>query len=142
MLFYGPGTVWTASAHIITAVVGSGVLSLAWAIAQLGWIAGPALMILFAIVTYLTSNVLSDCYRTGDGTRIYSYTDAVKCNLGKFMMSTLLCILESCALFKSTKAMFVMLLINFQVGSVQKFVRLFSTQIFVELPLVTQLHQL
>ncbi|KAL2553886.1 Transmembrane amino acid transporter domain-containing protein [Forsythia ovata] len=35
------GTVWTASAHIITAVIGSGVLSLAWATAQLGWIAGP-----------------------------------------------------------------------------------------------------
>ncbi|KAI3921370.1 hypothetical protein MKW92_028293 [Papaver armeniacum] len=32
------GTVWTATAHIITAVIGSGVLSLAWAIAQLGWI--------------------------------------------------------------------------------------------------------
>ncbi|CAA6668438.1 unnamed protein product [Spirodela intermedia] len=35
------GTVWTASAHIITAVIGSGVLSLAWAIGQLGWVAGP-----------------------------------------------------------------------------------------------------
>ncbi|RZC66200.1 hypothetical protein C5167_009891 [Papaver somniferum] len=34
------GTLLTASAHIITAVIGSGVLSLAWAIAQLGWIAG------------------------------------------------------------------------------------------------------
>nr|TKR86169.1 Amino acid permease 4 [Populus alba] len=34
------GTVWTASAHIITAVIGSGVLSLAWAIGQLGWITG------------------------------------------------------------------------------------------------------
>ncbi|MCL7046262.1 hypothetical protein MKW94_005586, partial [Papaver nudicaule] len=33
------GTLLTASAHIITAVIGSGVLSLAWAIAQLGWIA-------------------------------------------------------------------------------------------------------
>ncbi|PQQ07949.1 amino acid permease 3 [Prunus yedoensis var. nudiflora] len=33
------GTVWTASAHIITAVIGSGVLSLAWATAQLGWVA-------------------------------------------------------------------------------------------------------
>nr|TKS16291.1 hypothetical protein D5086_0000025840 [Populus alba] len=34
------GTVWTASAHIITAVIGSGVLSLAWAIGLLGWITG------------------------------------------------------------------------------------------------------
>ena len=43
------GTFWTASAHIITAVIGSGVLSLAWAIAQLGWVAGPAAMLLFEI---------------------------------------------------------------------------------------------
>ncbi|GJN13642.1 hypothetical protein PR202_gb00367 [Eleusine coracana subsp. coracana] len=42
------GTIWTASSHIITAVIGSGVLSLAWAIAQLGWVAGPTAMLLFA----------------------------------------------------------------------------------------------
>ncbi|KAL0369275.1 UNVERIFIED_CONTAM: Amino acid permease 3 [Sesamum calycinum] len=50
------GTLWTASAHIITAVIGSGVLSLAWATAQLGWVAGPAVMFLFSIVTYYTSS--------------------------------------------------------------------------------------
>uniref|UniRef100_M4ESB8 Amino acid transporter transmembrane domain-containing protein n=1 Tax=Brassica campestris TaxID=3711 RepID=M4ESB8_BRACM len=38
------GTLMTASAHIITAVIGSGVLSLAWAIAQLGWVAGTVLL--------------------------------------------------------------------------------------------------
>ncbi|CAI0459877.1 unnamed protein product, partial [Linum tenue] len=36
----------TASAHIITTVIGSGVLSLAWAIAQLGWVVGPAVHLL------------------------------------------------------------------------------------------------
>ncbi|XP_073123549.1 uncharacterized protein [Henckelia pumila] len=46
------GTLWTASAHIITAVIGSGVLSLAWATAQLGWIAGPTILFLFSFVTY------------------------------------------------------------------------------------------
>ncbi|CAL9766875.1 unnamed protein product [Musa acuminata subsp. burmannicoides] len=79
------GTVWTATSHIITAVIGSGVLSLAWAIAQLGWIAGPIVMILFAFVIYYTSNLLSDCYRSGDpvtGRRNYTYTDAVRSNLG------------------------------------------------------------
>ncbi|XP_010920126.1 amino acid permease 4 [Elaeis guineensis] len=79
------GTVWTASSHIITAVIGSGVLSLAWAIGQLGWIAGPAVMILFAFVIYYTSNLLSDCYRIGDpvtGKRNYTYMDAVGANLG------------------------------------------------------------
>ncbi|KAE9603945.1 hypothetical protein Lal_00002173 [Lupinus albus] len=79
------GTVWTASAHIITAVIGSGVLSLAWAIAQLGWIAGPAVMILFSMVTYYTSTLLSACYRTGDpisGKRNYTYMEAIRSNLG------------------------------------------------------------
>ncbi|KAI9097773.1 hypothetical protein K1719_025544 [Acacia pycnantha] len=81
------GTVWTASAHIITAVIGSGVLSLAWAIAQLGWIAGPAVMILFSLVTYYTSSLLAACYRSGDpltGKRNYTYMDAVRSNLGGF----------------------------------------------------------
>ncbi|OVA13606.1 Amino acid transporter [Macleaya cordata] len=79
------GSVWTASAHIITAVIGSGVLSLAWAIAQLGWIAGPAVMFLFSFVIYYTSALLADCYRTGDpvsGKRNYTYMDAVSSNLG------------------------------------------------------------
>ncbi|OAY83235.1 Amino acid permease 2 [Ananas comosus] len=78
------GSVWTASAHIITAVIGSGVLSLAWAIAQLGWVAGPAVMLLFSFVTYYTSALLADCYRAGDpstGKRNYTYMDAVNANL-------------------------------------------------------------
>ncbi|CAI9763085.1 unnamed protein product [Fraxinus pennsylvanica] len=53
------GTLVTASAHIITAVIGSGVLSLAWAIAQLGWVAGPV-----------------------NGTRNYTYMDVVRSHLG------------------------------------------------------------
>jgi len=79
------GTLWTASAHIITAVIGSGVLSLAWAIAQLGWIAGPAVMLLFSAITYFTSLLLTDCYRTGDpltGKRNYTYMDAIRSNFG------------------------------------------------------------
>ncbi|KAK9987779.1 hypothetical protein SO802_028018 [Lithocarpus litseifolius] len=66
-------------------VIGSGVLSLAWAIAQLGWVAGPAVLILFAIVNIHTSNLLAHCYRAGDpvtGQRNYTYMDAVKANLG------------------------------------------------------------
>ncbi|GAB2289817.1 Amino acid permease 2 [Dionaea muscipula] len=79
------GTAWTASAHIITAVIGSGVLSLAWATAQLGWIAGPIIMIMFSLVTYYTSILLADCYRSGDpltGKRNYTYMDVVRSNLG------------------------------------------------------------
>ncbi|KAF8023679.1 hypothetical protein BT93_F1008 [Corymbia citriodora subsp. variegata] len=79
------GTVWTASAHIINAVIGSGVLSLAWATAQLGWVAGPVVMFLFASVTYYTSTLLATSYRSGDpvtGKRNYTYMDAVSANLG------------------------------------------------------------
>ncbi|KAK9134981.1 hypothetical protein Syun_014311 [Stephania yunnanensis] len=79
------GNFWTASAHIVTAVIGSGVLSLAWAIAQLGWVAGPIMMLLFSFVTYYTSSLLADCYRSGDpvtGKRNYTYMDAVRSNLG------------------------------------------------------------
>ncbi|KAL0360270.1 UNVERIFIED_CONTAM: Amino acid permease 3 [Sesamum radiatum] len=86
------GTVWTASAHIITAVIGSGVLSLAWAVAQLGWIAGPTVMFLFSFVTYYTSALLSTCYRSGDpdtGKRNYTYMDAVRANLGGFKVKLL-----------------------------------------------------
>ncbi|KAK9167426.1 hypothetical protein Scep_002617 [Stephania cephalantha] len=81
------GTIWTASAHIITAVIGSGVLSLAWAIAQLGWIAGPVMMFLFSFVIYYTSALLTECYRSGDpltGKRNYTYMEAVRSNLGGF----------------------------------------------------------
>lgn len=70
-------------------MIGSGVLSLAWAIAQLGWIAGPMVMVLFAFVIYYTSNLLADCYRSGDpltGKRNPTYMDAVRANLSKYML--------------------------------------------------------
>ncbi|KAF7071428.1 hypothetical protein CFC21_076743 [Triticum aestivum] len=79
------GTVLTASAHIVTGVVGSGVLSLAWATAQLGWVAGPTTMALFGGVIYYSSTILADCYRTGDpaaGSRNHSYVEAVRTILG------------------------------------------------------------
>ncbi|XP_056844677.1 amino acid permease 8-like [Raphanus sativus] len=79
------GTWLTASAHIITAVIGSGVLSLAWALAQLGWVAGTVILVTFAIVTYYTSTLLADCYRAPDpitGTRNYTYMGVVRAYLG------------------------------------------------------------
>lgn len=79
------GTVWTACAHIITAVIGAGVLSLAWAMAQLGWILGVSCILVFAGVTLYTSNLLADCYRSPDpvtGKRNYTYMEAVKTHLG------------------------------------------------------------
>ncbi|XP_065632860.1 amino acid permease 6 [Quercus suber] len=79
------GTLMTASAHIITAVIGSGVLSLSWALAQLGWIAGIIVLLIFSLITLLTCILLTDCYRSPDpitGRRNYNYMEAVKNNLG------------------------------------------------------------
>ncbi|KAL7585105.1 probable amino acid permease 7 isoform X1 [Lactuca sativa] len=80
------GTLWSTVAHIITAVIGSGVLSLAWSMSQLGWIAGPIALLFFALVTYVSASLLSDCYRSPDpinGTRNQTYTEAVRVILGE-----------------------------------------------------------
>ncbi|XP_042483335.1 amino acid permease 1-like, partial [Macadamia integrifolia] len=82
------GTLWTGSAHILTAVIGSGVLSLPWTVAQLGWIAGPAALLIFSFITLYTSILLTDCYRSPDpvyGKRNYTYREAVRANLGRTM---------------------------------------------------------
>ncbi|KAM7274525.1 hypothetical protein ACFE04_016391 [Oxalis oulophora] len=79
------GNMWTVSAHILTAVVGSGVLSLAWSLAQLGWIAGVGTLLIFSAITYLTSTFMADCYRfpnSPSGKRNYTYMDAVNSYLG------------------------------------------------------------
>ncbi|XP_072973021.1 probable amino acid permease 7 isoform X1 [Typha angustifolia] len=80
------GTLWTVIAHVITAVIGSGVLSLAWSVAQLGWIAGPLALVIFAAVTVTQSSLLADCYRSPDPEyghiRNHSYLQAVKLYLG------------------------------------------------------------
>ncbi|KAG5550925.1 hypothetical protein RHGRI_009373 [Rhododendron griersonianum] len=80
--FKRTGTIWTAIAHIITGVIGAGVLSLAWSTAQLGWVAGPLIMVVFAAITIVSANLLCDCYRSPDPgcgpTRNRSYVDAVQ----------------------------------------------------------------
>ncbi|XP_021745091.1 probable amino acid permease 7 isoform X2 [Chenopodium quinoa] len=80
------GTLWTSIAHIITAVIGSGVLSLAWSTSQLGWVVGPLSLLCFAFVTYVSASLLSDCYRSPNpvtGVRNSSYMDAVSTILGR-----------------------------------------------------------
>ncbi len=78
------GTVLTATAHVITTVIGSGILSLTWAISTMGWIAGPVLLLAFAAVTWYTSLLLTDAYRhpKGSGTRNRTYPQAVHAILG------------------------------------------------------------
>ncbi|KAJ4964260.1 hypothetical protein NE237_024199 [Protea cynaroides] len=68
------GTMITAVAHIITVVIGSGVLS-----------TGPAALMVFSVITYFTSTLLADCYRSPDpitGKRNSTYMDVVRANLG------------------------------------------------------------
>uniref|UniRef100_A0A804M8X8 Amino acid transporter transmembrane domain-containing protein n=1 Tax=Zea mays TaxID=4577 RepID=A0A804M8X8_MAIZE len=84
------GNLWTCFAHIITAVIGCGVLALSWSVAQLGWVGGPVAMLCFAFVTYLSAFLLSHCYRSpasDDGSlkrqRNYTYMDAVRTHLGE-----------------------------------------------------------
>ncbi|XP_027355726.1 amino acid permease 1-like [Abrus precatorius] len=79
------GNVLTATTHIITVVVGAGVLALAWAMSQLGWIAGIAVMLVFACISIYTYNLIADCYRYPDpvsGKRNYTYMQAVDAYLG------------------------------------------------------------
>ena len=82
------GNVWTAIAYIITAVIGSGVLSLSWSVAQLGWIGGPVSLVLFALVTYLNASLLTNFHHYSDprnGVTVinHSYLQAVHNILGK-----------------------------------------------------------
>ncbi|KAK4782258.1 hypothetical protein SAY86_016360 [Trapa natans] len=82
------GTKWTAVAHIISAVIGAGVLSLAWSVAQLGWIIGPLCIILFAAMTLVSSALLADCYRHPNPEhgpiRNRSFMDATKLYMGEY----------------------------------------------------------
>ncbi|POO02889.1 Amino acid transporter, transmembrane domain containing protein, partial [Trema orientale] len=79
---------WTAIAHIITGVIGAGVLSLSWSVAQLGWIAGPLLIVAFAATTIVSTNLMTDCYRYPDPhlgpARCPSYIEAVRLFLGNY----------------------------------------------------------
>lgn len=76
---------WTATSHAITAVIGSGVLALPWSVAQLGWTIGPATLVACAYITYYTANLLSDCYRSPDGKRNYTYMHVVRSCLGNLI---------------------------------------------------------
>ncbi|XP_014500281.1 amino acid permease 8 [Vigna radiata var. radiata] len=82
------GNVFTATTHIVTVVVGAGVLALAWAMAQLGWLAGIGVMVTFACISMYTYHCIADCYRFPDpisGKRNYTYMQAVNSYLGGTM---------------------------------------------------------
>nr|GEY26939.1 probable amino acid permease 7 [Tanacetum cinerariifolium] len=81
------GTVWTALSHFIAGVIGSGVLSLAWSMAQLGWIAGPLCIVLVAFFALVSAHLITNFHvytNPGDGTVTtnHSYLQAVRNILG------------------------------------------------------------
>ncbi|KAL7602594.1 probable amino acid permease 7 [Lactuca sativa] len=79
------GNVWTALAHLIAGVIGSGVLSMAWSMAQLGWIAGPLSIILIAFFSLVSAFLISNiqlCSNHPSITINRSYLQAVHTILG------------------------------------------------------------
>jgi amino acid permease len=84
----------TASAHIITAVIGAGVLSLPYAMASLGWIGGPICFILFAAITLYTAQLLADLYII-DGKRMRTYTQMVEMVYGRPGKITIIIVQQS-----------------------------------------------
>lgn len=75
------GNVWTACSHIITAVIGAGVLALPYAMASLGWILGVICFVLFAAITLYTAQLLADLYII-DGVRQRTFTQMVQTTMG------------------------------------------------------------
>ncbi|KAJ0086901.1 hypothetical protein Patl1_08281 [Pistacia atlantica] len=98
-------TVWAASAHIITALIGSGVLSLAWATAQLGWIFGPIVMLLFSLVTCYTFTLFADaaCHSSGklasDEKKYTNYMDTLLKELDESMFKLISLVVYYISLF-------------------------------------------
>lgn len=62
--------------HLITVIIGAGVLSLPKAFSLLGWLFGPILLIFFGIVSLWTSMMLSQIYEV-DGKKHKTYKGAV-----------------------------------------------------------------
>ncbi|XP_024976568.1 probable amino acid permease 7 isoform X2 [Cynara cardunculus var. scolymus] len=76
-----------ALAHFIAGVIGSGVLSMAWSIAQLGWIAGPLSIILIAFFALVSAFLISNFHvypnpTNGNTTMNRSFLQAVHTILG------------------------------------------------------------
>lgn len=68
--------------HIITAVIGSGVLYLPFFFAILGWVGGIIMTLLFGAITWYTSRLLADAMVI-DGVRYRTYQSAVEAVFGK-----------------------------------------------------------
>lgn len=76
------GTAVTATLHIITAMIGSGVLQTPHSMAQLGWVAGPAALLLFYAIQLTFARLLAACFEVG-GKQHPRYAEAVAHVLGR-----------------------------------------------------------
>lgn len=63
-----------------TAILSWIMVTLPWTFVQLGWIAGPFIVILFSIVTFFTSNILSQCLLSSEN---HIYSHAIRTHLGE-----------------------------------------------------------
>ncbi|KAL4431404.1 hypothetical protein ABPG75_006660 [Micractinium tetrahymenae] len=68
--------------HIITAVIGSGVLYLPYFFAILGWVGGITMTLLFGAITWYTSRLLADAMVI-NGVRYRTYQSAVEACFGR-----------------------------------------------------------
>lgn len=71
-----------ASAHIVTAIIGAGVLGLPHAMSWLGWVGGVIVLVLFFWITLWSSLLLADMYEV-DGVKHPTYRSAVLHILGE-----------------------------------------------------------
>lgn len=76
------GTWVQGVAHIITAVIGSGVLYLPFFFAILGWVGGIIMTLLFGAITWYTSRLLADAMVI-NGVRYRTYQSAVEACFGR-----------------------------------------------------------
>lgn len=78
---HSPGSTFTASLHIMTAVIGAGVLALPYSVAWLGWVAGPLLLTVFYLLTWLHASLLAGVVAR-ERPQPRSYGEAVRRLLG------------------------------------------------------------
>lgn len=76
------GTVFSGIMHVITAVIGAGVLTLPSAMASLGYLGGTVTIILAGLVTLYTAQLLADLYII-NGKRQRTYTQMVMTCFGR-----------------------------------------------------------
>ncbi len=62
----------TAAFHLVTVIIGAGVLSLPSSFALLGWILGPLLLLLFGVVGLFCAFLMTEVYEV-DGRKHVTY---------------------------------------------------------------------